>query len=50
MNNPSYFEQTVSMTYEEAKEYLIKVGKWNKVKGYDGYIIVTYARWLKENE
>jgi hypothetical protein len=46
----SDFEESVGMTYEEAKKYLIQEDKWDKVKGQDGYTIVTYARWLKEGE
>ncbi|MCW8826812.1 MAG: hypothetical protein OQK78_10355 [Gammaproteobacteria bacterium] len=36
--------------YREAKEYLISVGKFEKVKDYDGFSIVHYANWLKGQE
>lgn len=48
MGKISEFEQIKGMTYQEAKDYLVKMGKWDGVKGYDGYSVVEYACWLKE--
>ena len=41
------FEKAKGMTYEEAKEYLKSIGKWERNKDYDGYSIIETACYHK---
>jgi hypothetical protein len=43
----SDYEQIKGMTYREAKEYLISIGRWKEVEDLDGYSIVEHACYLK---
>jgi hypothetical protein len=35
-----------NLTYDGVKEYLIKQGKWDKVKDKSWYVILEYINWL----
>lgn len=49
MREPSSYEKTVGMTYQEAKDFLIKIGRWDENSWRDGFSIVAIASYYRKN-